>query len=163
MNVRPRPRSRWTGGNQVELLENGEAYFPAVFAAIDAAQHEVLVETFILFEDKVGMALHAALLRAAQRGVSVDLLVDGFGSADLGDEFVGALCDAGVRLRVFNPARRFLGIRFNVLRRMHRKLVVVDGRVAFVGGINFSADHLMDHGPEAKQDYAVAVRGPIVV
>ena len=77
MNVRP--RSRWTGGNQVELLENGEAYFPAVFAAIDAAQHEVLVETFILFEDKVGMALHAALLRAAQRGVSVDLLVDGFG------------------------------------------------------------------------------------
>jgi len=157
-----RNQSRWTGGNRLALLENGEDFFPAVFDAIDSARHEVLIETFILFEDKVGMALHAALLRAAARGVRVDLLVDGFGSADLGVGFIDSLCAAGVRLRVFNPARRLFGIRFNVLRRMHRKLVVVDGRIAFVGGINFSADHLMDFGPEAKQDYAVSVEGPIV-
>jgi cardiolipin synthase A/B len=154
--------SRWTGGNKVQLLENGEAYFPAVFAAIDAARHEVLIETFILFEDKVGQQLQQTLIRAAQRGVQIDLLVDGFGSSDLTGGFVGALAAAGVRLRVFDPARRVLGIRFNLLRRMHRKLVVVDGRLAFVGGINFSADHLEDFGPEAKQDYAVAVEGPIV-
>jgi cardiolipin synthase len=162
MNMNLRRRNRWTGGNRVVLLENGEAYFPAVFDAIDSARHEVLVETFILFEDQVGLALREALLRAAARGVQVDLLVDGFGSADLTSEFIGALCDAGVRLRVFNPARRIFGIRFNVLRRMHRKLVVVDGRIAFVGGINFSADHLISYGPEAKQDYAVSVEGPIV-
>lgn len=157
-----KPTSRWVGGNQVALLENGEDYFPAVFEAIAAAREEVLLETFILFEDQVGLQLHRVLLAAARRGVRVDMLVDGFGSSDLSSGFIGALTQAGARLRVYDPARRILGIRFNVLRRMHRKIVVVDAEVAFVGGINFSYDHLRDFGPEAKQDYAVRVRGPIV-
>ncbi len=157
-----KPTSRWTGGNQVRLLENGEAYFPAVFDAIRAARHEVILETFILFEDQVGLELHAVLLEAAQRGVRVDMLVDGFGSSELTPPFVESLTQAGVRLRVFDPAKRLMGIRFNVLRRMHRKIVVVDGEQAFVGGLNFSCDHLRTFGPLGKQDYAVAVRGPIV-
>ena len=155
-------KSRWTGGNQVRLLENGEAFFPAVFAAIRAARIEVILETFILFEDKVGRELHAVLLEAAQRGVRVDVMVDGFGSCDLTPGFVGSLTAAGVRVRTFDPRSRILGIRFNVLRRMHRKLVIVDAQSAFVGGINFSADHLADFGPQAKQDYAVELEGPIV-
>lgn len=155
-------KRRWWAGNRVQLLENGEAYFPAVFEAIGQARREVIIETFILFEDKVGQALHEALLAAARRGVQVDLLVDGFGSADLSSAFVGALTEAGARVRTFDPSVRILGKRFNVLRRMHRKLVVVDGALAFVGGINFSADHLGDFGPEAKQDYAVRVQGPVV-
>ena len=154
--------TRWRSGNRVRLLENGEEYFPAVFEAIRAARHEVIVETFIVFEDKVGLELHAALIEAARRGVQVDVLVDGFGSSDLTPAFKASLAEAGVRLRSFDPAARILGIRANVLRRMHRKLVVVDGAVAFVGGINFSADHLADFGPEAKQDYAVELEGPIV-
>jgi cardiolipin synthase len=154
--------ARRSGGHAIELLENGEEYFPAVFAAIEAAQHEVLIETFIVFEDKVGMELHAVLLRAAARGVRIDLLVDGFGSADLSDEYTSTLTAVGVRLRVFDPARRLFGVRFNVLRRMHRKIVVVDGHTAFIGGINFSADHLADFGAEAKQDYSASVRGPVV-
>jgi cardiolipin synthase A/B len=157
-----RRRRRWVAGNRIELLENGEQYFPAVFEAIESAQHEVLVETFIIFEDKVGLALRDVLMRAAARGVSVDLLVDGFGTADLSRSYTDALAAAGVRLRVFNPGHRVFGLRLNVLRRMHRKLVVVDGRLAFIGGINFSADHLGDFGPQAKQDYAASVRGPIV-
>lgn len=157
-----RTRNRWVGGNRLELLENGEDYFPAVFEAIEAARHEVLIETFIIFEDKVGLALRDVLMRAAARGVTVDVLVDGFGTADLSPAYTDALAAAGVRLRVFDPGRRFLGLRFNVLRRMHRKIVVVDGRLAFIGGINFSADHLADFGPQAKQDYSASVRGPIV-
>lgn len=161
--LRPRPQKAWVPGNRIELLENGEQYFPAVFEAIGRARREVIVETFILFEDKVGLALQQALIGAARRGVSVDLLVDGFGSPDLSAEFIGALRLAGVRLRAFDPRPRFLGmLRTNLFRRMHRKIVVVDGEVAFVGGINFSADHLADFGPEAKQDYSVRVRGPIV-
>jgi len=155
-------RTRWTEGNRARLLENGEEYFPAVFGAIRGAQREVIVETFILFEDKVGLELRAALLEAAGRGVEVDVMVDGFGSPDLSPEFIGGLVSAGVRLRSFDPASRVLGLRFNVLRRMHRKLVVIDGRMAFVGGINYSADHLADFGPLAKQDYAVQLEGPIV-
>ncbi|GAD21711.1 cardiolipin synthase ClsB [Acidovorax sp. MR-S7] len=158
----PRPSSRWVGGNQFRLLENGEEYFPRVFEAIASARREVFVETFILFDDKIGRGLHAALLQAAQGGAEVHVLVDGFGSPDLPGDFVASLVQAGVRFRVFDPGRRLFGQRLNLLRRMHRKIVVVDGERSFIGGINYSADHVADFGPEAKQDYAVEVRGPIV-
>ena len=154
--------NHWIGGNRIALLENGEEFFPRVFDAIRQAQREVIIETFILFEDKVGIQLHGALLAAAQRGVQVDLTIDGFGSPDLSDRFVRSLIDAGVRIHVFDPGKRLLGWRMNMLRRMHRKIVVVDGQLAFVGGINYSADHLADYGPEAKQDYSVEIRGPLV-
>jgi cardiolipin synthase A/B len=153
---------RWIGGNRVELLENGEAFFPRVFEAIRTAQNEVIVETFILIEDKVGNALHAVMREAAQRGVKVDLMIDGFGSPELSPEFIEGLTSAGVKLRVFDPGKRLFGQRLNIFRRMHRKIVVIDGSTAFVGGINFAADHLLDFGPKAKQDYAVALTGPIV-
>ena len=153
---------RWIEGNDIRLLENGEEFFPRVFACIASASKEVVLETFILFEDKVGIQLHQALVTAAGRGVQVDVTIDGFGSPDLSDEFIRALTDVGVRIHVFDPARRLLGWRINVLRRMHRKIVVIDGEVAFVGGINYSADHLADYGPEAKQDYAVEIHGPLV-
>ncbi len=152
----------WVGGNRITLLENGEAFFPRVFECIAGAQREVVVETFILFEDRVGMQLHAALVAAARRGVQVDITVDGWGSPDLSDGFVRGLARAGVRLHVFDPGPRPFGLRPKALRRMHRKIVVVDACVAFVGGINYSADHLADFGPLAKQDYAVEIQGPVV-
>lgn len=152
----------WVSGNRVALLENGEAFFPRVLAMIDAAREEVLIETFILFEDMVGRRLHACLVAAARRGVRVELTVDGYGSPDLSPGFVSALTDAGVRLRVFDPTPRLLGFRTNLFRRLHRKIVVIDARHAFVGGINYSHDHLADYGPGAKQDYAVEIEGPAV-
>ncbi|MBA3059092.1 MAG: cardiolipin synthase ClsB [Gammaproteobacteria bacterium] len=154
--------SRWISGNRVSLLINGDAFFPRVFECIAAAQHEVLLETFIWFEDKVGLALHAALLTAARRGVQIDLTIDGYGSPDLSAPFISALTQAGIRLHVFDPSPRLWGYRTNVFRRMHRKIVVVDGARAFVGGINYSADHLEDFGPTAKQDYAIEIEGPLV-
>ncbi len=154
--------SRWISGNRFRLLENGEEFFPRVFECIAAARHEVLLETFILFEDKVGLALHAALLQAASRGVQIDMTIDGYGSPDLSARFISGLKQAGVRVHVFDPAPRLWGWRTNLFRRMHRKLVVVDSGRAFVGGINYSAAHLADFGPTAKQDYAVEVEGPLV-
>ncbi|MDP0880953.1 cardiolipin synthase B, partial [Klebsiella variicola] len=73
----------WQSGNQIELLENGEAYFPRVFDALRVAQREILLETFILFEDKVGHALQRILIEAAQRGVNVVVSLDGFGCGEL--------------------------------------------------------------------------------
>jgi cardiolipin synthase len=154
--------NHWVGGNRIELLENGEAFFPRVFDAIRQARREVIIETFILFEDKVGLELHAAMREAAGRGAKVDLMIDGFGSPALSREFIEGLTSAGVKVRVFDTGQRFLGQRLNMFRRMHRKIVVVDGERAFVGGINYSADHLLDFGPKAKQDYAVELAGPIV-
>ncbi len=152
----------WRQDNEFELLENGEEYFPAVFKAIDGARDEVIIETFILFDDKVGRALRETLSRAGRRGVQVDVTVDGYGTDTLPPEFIQGLLDAGVRFHVYDPRPRILGFRVNLFRRMHRKIVTVDGQVAFVGGINFSADHLGDFGPTAKQDYAVRIRGPLV-
>lgn len=155
-------KASWVDGNEARLLENGEAFYPRVFETIAGARRQVLIETFILFEDKVGVALQRALVDAARRGVEVDLSVDGYGSSDLTPSFLAALTEAGVRVHVFDPRPKILGYRRNLFRRMHRKIVVVDAEVAFVGGINFSAEHLADFGPMAKQDYAVEVRGPIV-
>lgn len=153
----------WHGNNRVTLLENGEQYFPRVFEAIRRAEQEILLETFILFEDKVGYELRDLLVDAAQRGVRITVSLDGFGCGELTPQFLTSLSDAGVRLQMFDPAPRHLGIRTNWFRRLHRKIVVVDGVIAFIGGINFSADHLGDFGPEAKQDYSVEVKGPAVV
>jgi cardiolipin synthase len=152
----------WQSGNQVELLENGEAYFPKVFEAMRQARREILLETFILFEDKVGHELQGILIEAAQRGVKVVVSLDGFGCGELSPAFLGELAEAGVTVQMFDPASKTLGIRTNWFRRLHRKIVVVDATVGFIGGINFSADHLGDFGPEAKQDYAVQVTGPAV-
>ena len=152
----------WQPGNQVELLENGEAYFPKVFEALRQARQEILLETFILFEDKVGHELHGILIEAAQRGVKVVVSLDGFGCGELSPGFLGELAQAGVTVQMFDPAPKTLGFRTNWFRRLHRKIVVVDAEVGFIGGINFSADHVADFGPEAKQDYAVQVIGPAV-
>lgn len=152
----------WHSNNRVQLLENGEDYFPRVFEVLRQAQSEILLETFIVFEDKVGNELQKILIEAAQRGVRITVNLDGFGCGELSTEYLAALSNAGVRLQIFDPAPRHFGIRTNWFRRMHRKIVVVDGTIAFLGGINFSADHLADFGPEAKQDYSVEVQGPAV-
>ncbi|MGU3308574.1 cardiolipin synthase ClsB [Pseudomonas sp. M5A4_2d] len=152
----------WQSDNRVELLENGEAYFPTVFDAMRKAQREILLETFILFEDKVGHELQGILIEAAQRGVKVVASLDGFGCGELSPAFLGELAEAGVEVQMFDPAPKRLGLRTNWFRRLHRKIVVVDAAVAFIGGINFSADHLGDFGPEAKQDYALQLTGPAV-
>jgi len=153
---------KWTEGNAFELLENGEEFFPAVFDAIAAAQRSVVIETFIIFDDEVGRGLQEAVVDAAGRGVQVDITVDGYGTADLPDSYIQSLTVAGVRLHLFDPQPRRLGFRTNLFRRLHRKIVLIDGELAFVGGINFGADHLIRTGPQAKQDYAVKIRGPVV-
>lgn len=154
--------SQWRPDNQVQLLINGEDYFASAFAAIEQARAEILLETFIIFEDKVGKQLQQLLIAAARRGVKVEMLVDGYGTADLSLDYLRELSDAGVHLQAFDPSPKRLGMRTNLFRRLHRKILVVDGEVGFVGGINYCADHLADFGPMAKQDYAVQVRGPIV-
>ncbi|MBF7141181.1 MULTISPECIES: cardiolipin synthase ClsB [Pseudomonas] len=153
---------QWRSDNQIQLLINGEEFYPSVYQAIAQAREEVLIETFILRDDKVGLELQKVLVEAAARGVRVEVLVDGYGSADLSPTTLSALSEAGVRVLAFDPSKPTLGMRTNLFRRLHRKIVVVDGEIGFVGGINFCADHLGDYGPMAKQDYAVQVRGPIV-
>ena len=110
--------SRWVSGNRFKLLENGEDFFPRVFKCIAAARTEVILETFILFEDKVGLALHAALISATRNGARVDITIDGYGSPDLSADFISTLTQAGVRVHVFDPGPKLWGWRTNLFRRM---------------------------------------------
>lgn len=154
--------SPWRDGNRIRLLENGEEFFARAFQAVSAAQTEILLETFILFEDKVGLELHRRLVQAARRGVRVEMTVDGYGSPSFSAGFLASMADAGIKFRVFDPHRTLFGLRLHIFRRLHRKLLVIDAERAFIGGINYSADHLGDFGPRSKQDYAVELEGPVV-
>ncbi|REE92168.1 cardiolipin synthase ClsB [Cupriavidus plantarum] len=160
---------RTVPGNCVELLRNGEAFFPALIAAIDAATASVVVETYIYADDEVGNAVGDALIRAAGRGVDVRLVVDGFGAGDMPAALAERLREGGVRLEVYRPMHGFRLARRH-LRRLHRKIAVIDGQgegaVGFVGGINIISDH--NHGPlelpdlGPRYDFTVRVRGPLV-
>jgi cardiolipin synthase len=152
----------WTTGNELALLENGEDFFPRVFEAIREAREEVVLETFIWSEDEVGRELLDVLTEAAARGVQIRATVDGYGSPGFSSDFMERCAGAGIRLDSFDPRPTLLRIRTNVLCRLHRKIVIVDRRRAFVGGINFGDVHLRRFGSESKQDYAVEVAGPIV-
>lgn len=154
--------SRYVKGNQVTLLRNGTDYFPALLAEIHAARHEIHIQTYIYEADNIGRQVGDALILVAQRGVNVCLLMDGFGSKELPPSYVEELEKGGVQVLVFRPQISPWTFKSNRLRRLHRKVSVFDGRVAFVGGINIIDDLNVpgDNGP--RIDYAVRIEGVMV-
>lgn len=129
-------------GNRVQLLKDGPVAHGAQLAAIRRARHSVHLMVYLLTEDEVGQQYATALRAAAQRGVQVRLIRDGLGGADLTPEFLAPLRTAGVELREFNSVNPLKEPRlWRVTRRNHRKILVVDGRVAFTGGINITDDY----------------------
>ena len=152
---------RYVGGNRLALLRNGEQYFPALLAALEAARSEVFLESYIYADDPTGSRVTEALGRAAARGVRVHLLVDGFGARDFPLRWRKALLEAGAQVLVFRPEMRLLRFRRGRLRRMHRKLAAVDGRLAFVGGINIIDDYDFPGDTTPRYDFAVRIDGPL--
>lgn len=152
---------RFVAGNRLRLLRNGEEYFPALVAAIDEARTEVFLETYIFADDETGSMVADALARAAVRGVAVHLLLDGFGARDFAPRFRDMLRRAGASVLVFRPRISPWSLRRGRLRRMHRKLACVDGRVAFVGGINVIDDYDTPDQTPPRYDYAVRIEGPL--
>ncbi|HSC93345.1 MAG TPA: cardiolipin synthase ClsB [Burkholderiales bacterium] len=149
-------------GNRITLLKSGAEYFPQLEAEIDAAQHEVHLETYIFQADATGRAIAGALARAAQRDVAVYVLVDGFGSQDLDPALVRLMEAAGVHFLVYRPNISPWSLRRARLRRLHRKIAVIDARVAFVGGINVLDDVDQPGQTPPRFDYAVRVEGPML-
>lgn len=154
---------QFVSGNTITLLRNGAEYFPALESAIDAARIEVHLQTYIFSADATGYRIAEALRRAAQRGVGVHVVVDGFGSRDyLPAALINYMRSAGVQFLVFRPEGARLLPRRNRLRRMHRKIVLIDGSIAFVGGINIIDDLYTPGHTPPRYDYAVRVTGPLV-
>ena len=156
--------NRFLPGNRVTLLRSGGEYFPALAYAIDGAEREVWLETYIYADDDVGRIITAALVRAAQRGVAVRVLVDGWGARHyLTAAIEGDLVRGGVTLQRYRPAVAPWQFRSNRLRRLHRKLCHVDGRIAFVGGINIIDDVNTPGQKPPRVDFALRVEGPLLV
>ncbi len=148
-------------GNRLDLLRNGEEYFPALVAALDSAREEVFLETYIFESDQTGSLVAAALCRAAARGARVHVLIDGFGSRGFPERLRRAFRESGVRLQVFRPERGLWMRSRARLRRMHRKLAVIDSTIAFVGGINVIDDFDGSGQLPPRFDYAVRVAGVV--
>jgi len=153
---------RFRDGNRLDLLRNGEQYFPELEREIDAAASEIYLETYIFEADATGERIAEALMRAARRGVVVHLLVDGFGSRLFEQRLHQRLLEAGVQALVFRPERSLFRLRRTRLRRMHRKLAIIDAKVGFCGGINIIGDIDVSASDHPRFDYAVRVQGPLV-
>ena len=152
----------YSHGNQLSLLHRGEQFFPALIDACESALVEIYLETYIFSLDATGLRVKTALLNAARRGVAVQLIVDWLGTGDDTIEQLRLeLEPAGVRVVVFNPWFK------RGIVRMHRKIAVIDQRIAFLGGLNINDDLIADDGsaaplPAARWDFAVTVSGPLV-
>ncbi len=155
------------GRHELVLQKNGTRYFPRLCADIDAARQSVYLETYIFAADETGRMLSQALQRAASRKVSVHVLLDGFGSAEFPQSWVDELRNSGVDVQWFRREISPFTLRPNRLRRlrrMHRKLAVIDGEVAHISGINIINDIPANEDFDAPRlDYAVRVKGRIAL
>lgn len=147
-------------GNRLTLLRSGEAFFADLFATLEAATSSIALEFYIVRDDRTGQRLAGILQRAAARGVRVELLYDYIGSFDTPASFFRLLEEHGIRCAPFNPPpfRRKLSW-FD--RRDHRKIAVIDGRIAYVGGLNIG-DEYAGAGDTARswQDMGIRLEGP---
>ncbi|NJD26013.1 MAG: cardiolipin synthase ClsB [Betaproteobacteria bacterium] len=154
--------AEFLAGNRLTLLNSGGDYFPALIAEIAAARTEIYLESYIFADDEIGHAVAAALAAAAARGVRVRVLVDGFGARNFVRDFQPGLAAAGVHTMQYRPERGRFHLKRHRLRRLHRKLAVVDARVAFVGGINIVDDDNTEPDMRPRYDYAVRIEGPVL-
>jgi cardiolipin synthase len=151
----------FVAGNSVTLLVNGKATFNAIFDAIDQAEHYIAFQFFIVRDDPLGWTLRDKLIARAAAGVKVHFLYDGIGSYDLSRSYVASLREGGVEVREF-ATRKFIN-RFQINFRNHRKIVVVDGLRAFIGGHNVGVEYLGEKPPLSPwRDTHIELRGPAV-
>jgi len=156
------PRSL-IGGNAIRLLRNGAEAFPAWLEAIERARQRISFEMYIFSDDAIGRRFAEALSRAALRGVEVRLLYDYVGCRLTPREFFDGMRADGVQTRVYHGYRGWRPRFWRLFRRNHRKTVVVDGQVAFTGGLNISTEWMpVSEGGDDWRDAAIEVRGPAV-
>nr|WP_210490211.1 cardiolipin synthase [Rufibacter aurantiacus] len=140
-----------TGGNRVKLLLNGEEKFPEVLQAIREARHHIHLEYYIIEDDVIGNQIKDLLIQKAQEGVQVRFIYDDYGSRSIRKKYVAELRAAGVEAFPFHRVR-FLLLANRLNYRNHRKIILVDAKIAFVGGINV-ADRYINHPEESKRLY----------
>jgi len=147
----------YTARNEIQLIRGGTPYFSALLKLIDEAKTSFHLQTYIYDSDETGELIGECLCKAAERGVKVYVLLDGYASQNLSDAFKQKLKNSGVQLRWFQPILKAKSFYFG--RRLHHKVVVADGNRALVGGINISNRYNYLPGQPAWLDWAVSVSG----
>ena len=160
-------------GNKVVLLQDGPATFQQMFTAIRNAKHHINMETYIIEDDEVGKRFADVLIEKQAQGVPVNLIYDSVGSINTPKPFFKRLADAGIKVLEFNPVNPLAAKKgWDVNQRDHRKLLIVDGQVAFLGGINISSvysggsfsnqSRQRPRGAVSWRDTHLQVEGPVV-
>jgi len=149
-------------GNTIELMKNGDEFYPAMLEAIEQAEVSVTIEAYIYWAGAIGRQFAEALAGRAREGVSVKILLDAVGSASIGSEILETLEAGGCQLAWYNRIRWYTIGRFN--HRTHRKSLIVDGRIGFTGGAGI-ADVWLGHAQDAAhwRDTQIRLEGPAVV
>jgi len=157
--MKPTSRHDYKSGHSIELLRSGESYFAACEKAIDEAKIFIHFQTYIIDDDETGRRFVNALIRASQRGIRVYFLLDAYGSSSLSNELINQVVEAGILFRKFSPGLITKGFKFSL--RLHHKVLLVDGELAIIGGMNIANRY---HGtPESKEwlDFALLIKGPV--
>jgi len=158
-----RSQLRWRTGGEVTVLRAGGETYPAMLAALATAQHTICFETYILAADRTGDRFKAVLLDRVKAGVAVRIIYDAVGSFGLPDSWVADLRSAGCEVIDFNPIAPWRR-RFRLSHRDHRKIIVVDDRVGFTGGLNIANDYAaVEDGGVGWHDMHCQVTGPITL
>ena len=146
--------------NSVELLINGDATFDSILAGLQQAEEYILLQFYMIHDDKIGGRVRDALVERARAGIRVLVLYDEIGSSGLPREYLESLREAGVQVSSFRPTQG-KGNRFQLNFRNHRKIVVVDGKTAWVGGHNVGDEYLgRDPDFSPWRDTHVRIEGP---
>lgn len=150
----------WRNNNAFQLHVDGENYFPLIFNLIDNAKHYVIIEQYLVESGKITSQLIDSLVNAAQRGVSIFLLFDEFGSTGLNISDRKRLNNSNIRLFFYNPIhfRKW----YRNLRRNHRKFICIDGEVGFTGGAGFTDEFDTENNPHGWQDIQLQISGPVL-
>lgn len=149
--------SVYTVHNNIRMVKGGSEYFTLLKEQINKAHHSIYIRIYIWAEDTTGSMVADELIKAAKRNVKVYVVADGYASQNLSRSFVNNLKENGIHFRYFEPLLRSSHFYFG--RRMHEKIIVIDGRHALVGGINFGQRYNDVHGKPAWLDYALHVEG----
>lgn len=152
----------YQSGNRLEILNNGDAFYPSMLDAIRGAQRSITMEAYIYWDGQIGREFAAALAERARAGVKVKLLLDAVGSSSIGSDILDQLGEAGCQLGWFNPVRWWSLNKVN--NRTHRKSYVIDGLLAFTGGAGI-ADHWVGHAEDERhwRDLMVRICGPAAI
>ncbi len=148
----------FSAGNRLELLNNGDAFYPRMLADIERAERSITIEAYIYWAGDIGLTFARALDRRARAGVTVKILLDAIGSATIGNDILGVL-EPACAVEWFNPIHWYTIGRFN--NRTHRKSLIIDGRVGYTGGAGI-ADHWRGNAthPDSWRDIQVRIAGP---